>query len=267
VTQQKILVTGAYGLVGNLVFNHLNQQSELFTVFGLDRTDQPSNRIQPSDVTNIPKDQFFHTDLNDMVQLNRAVSEVDCVVHMAADSGGGNWESIYQNNLIGARNILDVCRENKVKRVVFASTVMVNIGYRTEEPYKSIMEGRFKDVPPTYHRLTKDDPTRPTGVYAASKVWGEQLGYMYSFNYGISFLSIRIGWVVAENRPRPNYGRSVWCSFRDICQLTQKCIQAPSTIVFDIYYGFSNNQYRFADLDHAIDVLGYNPEDSSEDFD
>ena len=265
--KRKILITGAYGLVGNLIFNHLSQEPDAYEVFGLDRSPNPSNRINPEDVTSIPVKRFYQVDLNDLVGLKQAVSDKESVIHMAADSGNGNWESILQNNIIGLRNLFEICRETGVKRVVLASTVMVNLGYRSDEPYKAIMEGRFKDVPLNFRRITKEDPTRPTGIYAVSKVWGEELGFMYAYNYGLSCLCLRIGWVVAENRPRPNYGHSVWCSFRDICQLIQKCVDAPDDLLFDIFYGFSNNKYRLADIEHAYEVLGYNPQDCSEDFD
>jgi nucleoside-diphosphate-sugar epimerase len=263
---QRVLVTGAYGLIGNLVYAHLSSQPQNYAVYGLDRNDRPSERIYSETVTYIPKDRFFQVDLADSEGLNRVLRGVDSIIHLAADPGSGNWDSLLQNNLIGVHNIFEACRLNAVKRIVFASTVLVNSGYRYEEPYKSIFEGRFLDAPPGYRFLTVNDPVKPTSSYAATKVWGEALGYSYSIAHDLSVLCVRIGWVIPENRPRPNYGRAVWCSFRDICQLFQRCLEADPAIKFEIFYGFSDNQYRFADIENARVILGYDPLDNAEDY-
>ncbi len=144
---------------------------------------------------------------------------------------------------------------------------MVNAGYFREEPYRAILDDRFSELPDPLPRITHRDPVKPTGLYAATKVWGEALAYQYSAIHGLSCICLRIGWVVAENRPRPKYGRSVWCSHRDVCQLIQKSLEAPDSLRFDIFYGFSNNRFRITNLEHASEVLGYNPQDSSEDYD
>jgi nucleoside-diphosphate-sugar epimerase len=263
----KVLVTGANGLIGNLVVGSLLRQPEKFDVVGLDISPSHSARIRPEDVTTIPKDRFLQVDLADRDALDAAVTNVDAVVHMAADAGGGPWESLLKNNLIGAYHLFEACRIAQVQRVVYASTVMVNAGTFRQEPYKAIMDGRFKDLPDPLPHITHESPPRPTGIYASTKLWGEALAYQYSFLHGISCICLRIGWVVAENRPRPNYGHSVWCSHRDICQLVQKCLEVPLSLRFDIFYGFSNNRYQIANLDHAYEVLGYNPQDSADDYD
>jgi nucleoside-diphosphate-sugar epimerase len=263
----KVLVTGANGLIGNLVFGSLLRRPEKFDVVGLDINPVHSARIHPEDVTTIPKDRFLQVDLADREALDAAVKKMDAVVHMAADAGGGSWESLLKNNLIGAYHLFEACRVAQVQRVVFASTVMVNAGTFRQEPYIAIMDGRFPDLPDPLPHITHESPPRPTGIYASTKLWGEALAYQYSFLHGISCLCLRIGWVVAENRPRPNYGRSVWCSHRDICQLVQKSLEAPLSLRFDIFYGFSNNRYQIANLDHASEVLGYNPQDSADDYD
>ncbi len=183
---------------------------------------------------------------------------------MAAEPGGNEWDRILPNNLAGAYNVFEACRQAGVERIVFASSVMVHYGHFAEDPFKALREGRFAEVPDDFERLTQDDRPRPTTLYAASKVWGEALGSYYAEVHGLSCLCLRVGWVVAENRPRPHYGYSAWCSHRDICQLVQRCLEAPPELKFDIFYGFSNNRYAFADLEHTRQVLGYEPQDSAD---
>jgi hypothetical protein len=56
----------------------------------------------------------------------------------------------------------------------------------------------------------------------------------------------------------------LWCSHRDIAQLVERCLQAPDSLRFDVFFGQSDNRYNLVDIQHARDVLGYAPEDSAE---
>jgi hypothetical protein len=44
-------------------------------------------------------------------------------------------------------------------------------------------------------------------------------------------------------------------------QLIEKSLQADH-IKYDIFYGISNNPHHFYDLEHAREVIGYEPQDS-----
>ncbi|MBT5872361.1 MAG: hypothetical protein HOH43_02990 [Candidatus Latescibacteria bacterium] len=54
-------------------------------------------------------------------------------------------------------------------------------------------------------------------------------------------------------------------SQRDIVQMILRCVAAPKDIRFDIYYGLSNNDYRWVDIQRAREKIGYVPEDRAED--
>ena len=48
----------------------------------------------------------------------------------------------------------------------------------------------------------------------------------------------------------------------DMVRLVECCINAPESIQFEILYGLSNSDYRWVDLKHSEDAVGYLPEDS-----
>ena len=50
----------------------------------------------------------------------------------------------------------------------------------------------------------------------------------------------------------------------DLVQLVDKSIQAPDDLKFGIYYGVSNNRWRFWDISEGERHLGYRPEDDAE---
>ncbi len=262
---KKILVTGAYGLIAGAVFRHLHERTNKYDVYGLARRRHASDRASKT-AGDIPEERFFLADLTNLSALEKAMRGVDVVVQLAADPRpDASWESVLGNNIVGVRNVFEAAHRCGVKRVVFASSIMVSWGYQQEDPYKAISEGRFDDVIPSeLHTVTHAWSHRPTGLYPASKVWGEALARYYSDVHNMSVLCLRIGWVNAEDHPQTERGGAVWCSQRDIVQLVERSIEAPEDLKFDIFYGVSNNHWRWVDIEHPREVLGYIPQDSAE---
>jgi len=253
-----VMITGVYGLIAGSTYNHLVREPDRYAVCGLARRRQPSDRVPADEVISVPDDRFVLSDLSDLKQVTEAVSGMDVVVHMAADpSGQGGWESVLQSNVIGAYNLFEGCRLAGVERVVFASSIQVSAGYRREEAYERFRSGAADDV----HVVTHLDPVRPLNLYASSKIWGEALARVYADVHKMSCLCIRIGWVVGDDKlPQPGAG-DIWCSRRDIVQLSQRCVDAPDDVRFDVFYGMSNNERCWVDVKHARDVVGYEPVD------
>ncbi len=91
---QKVLITGANGLIGNLVYAALASQPDRYVPYGLVRRREPSIRVDPTDFYAIPADRLRLADLADFPAIETAVQGMDTVVHMAADpSGSSGWES------------------------------------------------------------------------------------------------------------------------------------------------------------------------------
>ncbi|MFT5087860.1 MAG: NAD+ dependent glucose-6-phosphate dehydrogenase [Planctomycetota bacterium] len=262
---KKVLVTGVYGLIAGAVFRHLHERVDAYDVYGLARRRHASERA-PQAAGDIPEERFFLADLTNLSALEKAMEGVDVVVQLAADPRpDASWENVLSSNIVGARNVFEAAHRCGVKRVVFASSIMVSWGYQQEAPYKAIGEGSFDDVIPSeLHTVTHEWPHRPTGLYPASKVWGEALARYYSDVHNMSVLCLRIGWVNAEDHPQNERGGAVWCSQRDIVQLVERSIEAPEDLDFDIFYGVSNNRWRWVDIEHPREVLGYIPQDSAE---
>jgi hypothetical protein len=49
-----------------------------------------------------------------------------------------------------------------------------------------------------------------------------------------------------------------------VVQLLERAIQAPKALRYDVFYATSDNEYKWVDIDHAREVLGYDPQDSAE---
>jgi hypothetical protein len=48
--------------------------------------------------------------------------------------------------------------------------------------------------------------------------------------------------------------------------MIDKCLSAPDNVHFDTFYVVSNNKWRFRDIEHAREVVGYVPLDGAESF-
>jgi nucleoside-diphosphate-sugar epimerase len=150
-----------------------------------------------------------------------------------------------------------------VNRIVYASSITVALGYEAVHPYGEIFHGRAERVGEESPFVSHAMPTRPTSLYSASKIWGEALAQIYAYRHGISCLCLRIGWVVAEDRPRPPRLGGDWCSQRDIVQIVQKCIDALDNLNMIFSLGFPTT---VIDLSISImpAMLGYIPHDRAE---
>lgn len=265
---KKVLVTGVYGLIGGEVYQRLHAQPDRYQVFGLARRRYPSDRSSQTRNLDIPDDRFFLSDMGDLDTMVGAMQSIDTVVHMAADPRqDAPWDSILKSNIIGTKNVYEAAFICGVRRVVYASSVMVSWGYFDDEPYKSIFEGRYEDLTPEAIPIVQHTwPTRPTADYPASKVWGEGMGWYYAHRKGLSVICLRIGWVNDVDYPHTHgWAQAGWCSKRDIAQLVEKSIEAPENLRFDIFYGVSNNKWNWVDIEHARQIIGYSPQDRGED--
>jgi len=261
---KKVLVTGATGQIGYMTFDRLRQQPEKFDAYALDRKSGPSERVPRSWGLDIPEDRLRVADLADFDEVQQAVRGMDVVVHLAADPEGRVWESALNNNIIATHNVFEACRLAGVKRIVAASSIMVSQGHREQEPYRAMMERRHKDIPPDVAMITPDMPAEPRSIYAATKAWTESLARVYSNVHGISCICIRVG-QVERDRPRPPQGADIYCSQRDIVQIFERCVEADEGLRFEIFYGMSNNDYRWVDTENARRNVGFVPQDRAED--
>jgi nucleoside-diphosphate-sugar epimerase len=259
-TIQKILITGVNGLIGSLVYERLSVLTDIYDVYGADRSTKHSDRVSGASAHKVPADRFFEVDLADRMRVQKICEGMHMVVHLAANPDpGASWDSLLHNNIEATYHVFEACRLSGVRRVVYASSGQAILGYRHQEPYKGVAEGYCHNRP--LPQVTYDMPTKPINVYGCTKVWGEALARTYADAHGLSCLCIRFGWVLAKDAlPYPNQ-RDVWCSGRDAVQMVERCLAAPDFLRYDIFQAFSKSPYLWKDISHAQAVLGYDPQD------
>ena len=246
----KIVVTGLSGLIGSAVRTNLSVDHEL-TALNRSRVDGVATH---------------QADIADFEAIRGAFEGQDAVVHLAAKAGENYpWEALRDTNVEGTRNVFQAAVEAGVKRVVFASSGAVVAGWEHDEPYRSLISGDYARLPETWPMIAVDLPPRPRGIYGSTKVWGEALARHFADTSATSFLSVRIGFVNAEDRPTNPRQRSVWCSQRDVVNAVALAVDAPASIRCETFFANSRNRYGYRDLTHGKARLGYEPMDAAED--
>jgi UDP-glucuronate 4-epimerase len=103
--------------------------------------------------------------------------QFDKVVHLAAQAGVRysieNPHAYVESNLVGFLNILEGCRQHKIKHLVYASSSSV-YGANESMPFS-----------------VKDNVDHPVSLYAATKKSNELMAHTYSHLYGIPTTGLR----------------------------------------------------------------------------
>jgi NAD+ dependent glucose-6-phosphate dehydrogenase len=245
---QSVGITGANGSIGRVLMAGL---ADLYQIKAFSRRE-----------VEFPT-TLVHFDQPD--QVRGAFDGLDAVIHLAADpSPMASWESVRAHNIEAMYQVLEECVRAGVRRLVFASTNHTMHG-------NSILSTPETLDPNKPMQMKLGDAPNPDSLYAVSKLFGEQLGKLYSERYDLSFIGLRIGWTIPENDPTvmrgtsaEDYMRAMFLSHRDCVQAHIRALKVDARYM--LAYVVSNNGRRVFDLDETRAGLGYEPQDDAEVF-
>lgn len=228
---RQILITGGAGFIGSHLAPILAANGYLVKVI-----DNLSPQIHGENAS-IPNwlaehnCEFINASILDDIALNKALANVDCVIHLAAETGTG--QSMYQMsrytevNVLGTAKILDAITNNttlRVKKIVLASSRSVygEGAYRcekcspTERQYpkaRSAEQLRMHKWEPICQRCSEPldalatletDPIQPASIYAATKYSQEDLVAICAQSLGIEYTILRLQNVYGEGQSLNN---------------------------------------------------------------
>jgi len=162
-----ILITGGAGYIGSHIAEKLIQQK--FSVVIIDNLKTGYKKLINQ------KSIFIKSDINNKKLLVKTINKykIQTIIHLAAylnvSEAEKNKKKYYKNNVLGTKSILESCKNNNVKNLIFSSSCSVY--------------GNVNGAVNEKKRLN------PNGYYAFTKLKGEELITKYSkkykFKYGI----------------------------------------------------------------------------------
>ena len=194
----KILVTGAAGFIGFHVSKKLIDLG--FEVYGIDNLnayydvrlkldrlkelgiDTQSELFMRQQEVKIGSNESFRFSQMDLVDEHRLdhlflKEKFDAVINLAAQAGVRysieNPKAYIQANVVGFMNILEACRSNQIKHLIYASSSSV-YGNQQKVPFSE-----------------KDRVDHPISLYAATKKSNELMAHVYSHLYGLKTTGLR----------------------------------------------------------------------------
>ena len=177
----KFLVTGAAGFIGFHTSQYLLNRGD--TVIGIDNLNNyydPS--LKEARLSRLRENNNFSFNKLDIVDKENIdnlfiLESPDYVIHLAAQAGVRysleNPYAYIDSNITGFMNILEACRHNPVKHLVFASSSSV-YGSNTQMPFS-----------------VNDNVDHPLSLYAATKKSNELMAHAYSHLYNIPVSGLR----------------------------------------------------------------------------
>ena len=121
---KSVLVTGATGSFGKRFVKHVIEEHDpaRLVIFSRDELKQ----FEMQQWLKSPKLRYFLGDVRDKERLYRAFDGIQIVIHAAAmkqvPASEYNPMEAVKTNIIGAENVIDVCIDQKVERVIALST-------------------------------------------------------------------------------------------------------------------------------------------------
>ena len=180
----RVLVTGAAGFIGFYLSKALIEKE--YEVLGIDNLNNYYDVELKKDRLKILNEheksnnfEFKKIALEDRNEIEQLFIKYkfDVVVNLAAQAGVrysiDNPHAYLDSNLVGFLNILEGCRNTKVKHFVYASSSSV-YGMNTKQPFS-----------------TEDRVDYPISLYAATKKSNELMAHTYSHLYALPTTGLR----------------------------------------------------------------------------
>ncbi len=206
----KVLITGGAGFLG----------FHLASLFSKKKADITLVDIATYNKKEYPKKcKFINGDVRDRKLMNKLTKNKDVVIHAAAALPLWSKEEIFDTNVNGTKNILDVSLKSNVKRFIFiSSTAVYGI--------------------PKKHPIFETDPVVGVGPYGQSKIEAELACQEYK----------KKGLIITVIRPKTFIGTHRLGVFEILYDWIKDGKKIPMI-------GLANNRYQLLDVDDLAEMI------------
>ena len=183
----RILITGGLGFIGTNLISYLVKKDKIKQIIIVDNKSKSNTKYLDSIYSykyfnnmknykiNKSRINVINADTKNSPFANKITRNIDCVIHLAAESGVDlsikNPRKSFDININGTFNYLDACRTNNVRNFIFASSGSV-----------------FGDAKPPMSEMTLKNPI---STYGSSKLSIETFCETYSKIFEINTTILR----------------------------------------------------------------------------
>lgn len=182
----RYLVTGGAGFIGSNFVRHLLVERPDAQVVNLDALTYAGHLESLADVRNDSRHVFVHGDICDGSVVREAMSGVDVVFHLAAESHVDRSivedAPFVRTNVLGTATLLAAALAEGVSRFVHVST---------DEVYGELPWRDPADGDTTAPKFTEETPIAPRSPYSASKAASDHLALAYNTTHGMDVVVTR----------------------------------------------------------------------------
>ena len=253
-----ILLTGYAGFIGFHLTLSLIKDKSIKNIYGLDNLNKyydinlKKNRLKLLRIADSQNKLIeFNFDIKNDKKLKNSFKniKIDAVINLAAQAGVRysfiNPKSYIDTNIVGFFNILELVKNKKILKLIFASTSS-SYGSQSITPYREDLMNNT-----------------PLQLYAATKISNEVMAHSYSHLYGFKSIGLRFFTVYGP------YGRPDMAiyKFTDAIYKNKKIdlygsgkMLRDCTYVDDIVIGIIKtlkNKTTSRDYNHNIYNIGY----------
>lgn len=184
-TPQRVLVTGAAGLVGRVVTRAFADRGVAVTALVF------TDPADPGDLAALGADRVAAGDAADPGLLREALADVDTVVHLAAlpTPLHGTALEVFGGNTRATFNVLEEAGHHGVRRAVVASSFSI-LG----------LPWALRPLHPAYLPVDEDTPLQIEDPYGLSKQVDEATAEMMARRHGMDVVALRFPFISDARR-------------------------------------------------------------------
>ncbi|AIC96092.1 dTDP-glucose 4,6-dehydratase [Shouchella lehensis] len=259
-----ILITGGAGFIGSNFVNYMVRKYSNYNFVNLDLLTYAGNLENLKSIEEATNYHFIKGDICDNQLVTNLIQNhsIDIIINFAAESHVDRSitdpGSFVRANVVGTQVLLDVARQENIKKYVQVST---------DEVYGTLGEEGF---------FTEDTPLQPNSPYSSSKAGADLLARAYHETYGMNVNITRcsnnygplqfpeklIPLMISnalEGKPLPVYGdgKNVrdWLHVEDHCSAIDLVLhKGVSGEVYNV--GGHNEKTNIDIVETIIDTLG-----------
>jgi nucleoside-diphosphate-sugar epimerase len=114
----KIIITGATGFIGRNLSESLHKEG--MKVIAIGRSEYVGKALRETGI------EFMLAKIEDQSQIIKTFCPADYVIHCAGRAGDWwKYQDFYETNVVGTRNVIDACKKNDIKKIIYISTSSV----------------------------------------------------------------------------------------------------------------------------------------------